>query len=77
MDDLLKGRRLAAVVNESEKFIFKREEALIAEMVSRYRTMKGDIEAQWIVGKVAEISAGRFMIAEMRRELSQLEGTNG
>lgn len=62
-------RRIAAAMVEVERFVRLREEALISEIVSRYRG--GMTEHDFVVGKMAELSAGRYLLTEMRRSLTQ------
>ena len=73
-DGVLSKRRQALALNETEKFILKREEGLLLELISYYRA--GRIEHDFLLGRIAEIAAGRHLLIEMRRELTQ-EITNG
>lgn len=69
MDDPLSTRRQALAANEAEKFVLIRQEQIIAEIVSRYRA--GKTEHDWLIGMVAELSAGKRLITEMQRAISQ------
>lgn len=68
-DKILGGRRIATALQEFGRFVEKREIQLMAEMIARYRS--GRTEHDWLIGKVAELSAGQQMLSEMKRELAQ------
>ena len=71
---MVAGRRAVTAMLEAEKFVSAREEQLIGEMVARYRS--GQTDHDFTIGRVAELSAGRYLLTEMKRSLTQ-ETENG
>lgn len=71
---MVAGRRAATAMLEAERFVRKREEALVGEIISRYRS--GMTDHDFVVGRMAELSAGRHLLSEMERAITQ-ESKNG